>query len=127
MNGATRKLRRRKAWRSHESLSPPSDPSRPSEDHQGSDRERFLGNLRAIAAQHRHGAACFSSPAVAVHRTRPAKAGAYGFHCTQASEVSKPSGKTVLKYPHMDEPLRELRDIIREKSLRVGDFTLSSG
>jgi orotate phosphoribosyltransferase len=27
----------------------------------------------------------------------------------------------------MDEQLRELRGIIREKSLRVGDFTLSSG
>src|SRR6266480_150331 len=27
----------------------------------------------------------------------------------------------------MDEQLRELRDIIRQKSLRVGDFTLSSG
>ena len=27
----------------------------------------------------------------------------------------------------MDEKLRELRDIIRRKSLRVGDFTLSSG
>jgi orotate phosphoribosyltransferase len=27
----------------------------------------------------------------------------------------------------MDEQLRELRDIIREKSLRIGDFTLSSG
>ena len=27
----------------------------------------------------------------------------------------------------MDEQLRELRDIIRRKSLRVGDFTLSSG
>jgi len=27
----------------------------------------------------------------------------------------------------MDEQLRELRNIIREKSLRVGDFTLSSG
>ncbi len=27
----------------------------------------------------------------------------------------------------MDETRRELRDIIREKSLRVGDFTLSSG
>src|SRR5438874_744601 len=63
----------------------------------------------------------------ALRRTRPAKAGAYRFHCTQASEVSKPSGKTVLKCPHMDEPLRELRNIIREKSLRVGDFTLSSG
>lgn len=27
----------------------------------------------------------------------------------------------------MDEQLRELRDIIRKKSLRIGDFTLSSG
>jgi orotate phosphoribosyltransferase len=27
----------------------------------------------------------------------------------------------------MDEQLRELRDIIRQKSLRIGDFTLSSG
>src|SRR5262252_5694035 len=27
----------------------------------------------------------------------------------------------------MDEQLRELRDIIRRKSLRIGDFTLSSG
>src|SRR6186997_2349356 len=27
----------------------------------------------------------------------------------------------------MTEQLRELRDIIRQKSLRVGDFTLSSG
>jgi orotate phosphoribosyltransferase len=27
----------------------------------------------------------------------------------------------------MDEQLQELRDIIRQKSLRVGDFTLSSG
>src|SRR6266480_3222413 len=27
----------------------------------------------------------------------------------------------------MDEQLRELRSIIRQKSLRVGDFTLSSG
>src|SRR5882762_3943622 len=27
----------------------------------------------------------------------------------------------------MEEQLRELRDIIRQKSLRVGDFTLSSG
>src|SRR5437016_5995759 len=27
----------------------------------------------------------------------------------------------------MDEPLEELRDIIRKKSLRIGDFTLSSG
>ena len=27
----------------------------------------------------------------------------------------------------MDEQLRELRDIIRQKSLRAGDFTLSSG
>jgi orotate phosphoribosyltransferase len=27
----------------------------------------------------------------------------------------------------MDEQLRELRDILRQKSLRVGDFTLSSG
>src|SRR5216117_2012351 len=27
----------------------------------------------------------------------------------------------------MDDQLRELRDIIRQKSLRVGDFTLSSG
>jgi orotate phosphoribosyltransferase len=27
----------------------------------------------------------------------------------------------------MDEQLRELRDIIRQKSLRMGDFTLSSG
>src|SRR5262244_3697507 len=27
----------------------------------------------------------------------------------------------------MNEELRELRDIIRRKSLRVGDFTLSSG
>jgi orotate phosphoribosyltransferase len=29
--------------------------------------------------------------------------------------------------PAMDEQRRELRDIIRRKSLRVGDFTLSSG
>src|ERR671937_437922 len=27
----------------------------------------------------------------------------------------------------MDENLRQLRDIIRQKSLRIGDFTLSSG
>jgi len=27
----------------------------------------------------------------------------------------------------MDEQLRELRDIIRKKSLRIGDFTLTSG
>ncbi len=27
----------------------------------------------------------------------------------------------------MDEQLRELRDVIRQKSLRIGDFTLSSG
>src|SRR5688572_9815209 len=27
----------------------------------------------------------------------------------------------------MEEELRELRDIIRNKSLRIGDFTLSSG
>ena len=27
----------------------------------------------------------------------------------------------------MDEQVRELRDIIRQKSLRIGDFTLSSG
>src|ERR1700740_998611 len=27
----------------------------------------------------------------------------------------------------MDEQLRELRDLIRRKSLRIGDFTLSSG
>src|SRR5437667_11039814 len=27
----------------------------------------------------------------------------------------------------MDEQMRELRDIIRQKSLRVGEFTLSSG
>src|SRR5256885_14300000 len=27
----------------------------------------------------------------------------------------------------MDEQLRELRDIIRQESLRVGDYTLSSG
>src|SRR5262245_64083845 len=27
----------------------------------------------------------------------------------------------------MDDQLRELRDIIRRKSLRMGDFTLSSG
>src|ERR1041385_2360111 len=29
--------------------------------------------------------------------------------------------------PNMEEQLRQLRDIIRQKSLRVGDFTLSSG
>jgi orotate phosphoribosyltransferase len=27
----------------------------------------------------------------------------------------------------MDQELRELREIIRQKSLRVGEFTLSSG
>ncbi len=27
----------------------------------------------------------------------------------------------------MDEQLRELRDVLRQKSLRIGDFTLSSG
>src|SRR5437899_180256 len=31
------------------------------------------------------------------------------------------------RIPGMDEQLRELRDIIRKKSLRIGDFTLTSG
>src|SRR3989442_15609943 len=31
------------------------------------------------------------------------------------------------RIPGMDDQLRELRDIIRKKSLRIGDFTLTSG
>src|SRR5262245_58563889 len=33
----------------------------------------------------------------------------------------------LVRFVAMDEQLRELRDIIRRKSLRIGDFTLSSG